>query len=492
MTVVFRTPARTSASTSSRRCRSGADSATRQTANTPPRQAARAAVDRQGPFSAGRIEGCQTSYVPPLVSAADGRRLDQRAAKLEIARVWIIGLRWESSSRDVVQREAVSLLRGYAPGHPCRRRSQRRRLSDRGVVRALRPPRGDADLRGRRGACPPSRSGDRLSPEHRLAEPSDRHQPHDRLRLRHGRDDAFAGHLIWGALDAAREQGHLLFIGETEGDTDLEQGLIEAMQDRGVDGVILASMYTRKITSPRCWPTGPPSCSTPSPPTNPRSVSGARRGRGGTHVARVLLEAGHQRRDRPHRRGPAEPRPKGQPRRSSTPPGHHRRTPRANAEIAGAVACPDWQPEDRLRGHPPTPEEDQAVSDHLLQRPLALGAYQALADSGLDVPGDVSVVSFDDDLMAIWVRPRLTTVALPHYELGRVAINLLLSEEGRSLARTGTHYPPHTDATPRTRIGTDTSLASASAPNCNSRLITKRPGPRRRPLSLDATNVSAE
>jgi LacI family transcriptional regulator len=45
------------------------------------------------------------------------------------------------------------------------------------------------------------------------------------------------------------------------------------------------------------------------------------------------------------------------------------------------------------------------------------------------VPGDVSVVSFDDDLMAMWVRPRLTTVALPHYELGRVAINLLPDQD---------------------------------------------------------------
>ena len=32
----------------------------------------------------------------------------------------------------------------------------------------------------------------------------------------------FAGHVFWGALDAARERGHLLFIGETEGDPDLE------------------------------------------------------------------------------------------------------------------------------------------------------------------------------------------------------------------------------------------------------------------------------
>src|SRR5436190_19907939 len=61
----------------------------------------------------------------------------------------------------------------------------------------------------------------------------------------------FAGHLIWGALDAAREHDHLLFIGETEGDADLERQLIETMHDRRVDGIVLASMYTRKVAVPK-------------------------------------------------------------------------------------------------------------------------------------------------------------------------------------------------------------------------------------------------
>ena len=60
----------------------------------------------------------------------------------------------------------------------------------------------------------------------------------------------FAGHLIWGALDAARERDHLLLIAETEGDVDLERQQIEAMLDRRVDGIILASMYTRKLIVP--------------------------------------------------------------------------------------------------------------------------------------------------------------------------------------------------------------------------------------------------
>jgi LacI family transcriptional regulator len=62
---------------------------------------------------------------------------------------------------------------------------------------------------------------------------------------------------------------------------------------------------------------------------------------------------------------------------------------------------------------------------------LALGAYQALDDFGLSVPADVSVVSFDDHPIASWMRPKLTTVVLPHHELGRTAVDVLFAEMGR-------------------------------------------------------------
>lgn len=47
------------------------------------------------------------------------------------------------------------------------------------------------------------------------------------------------------------------------------------------------------------------------------------------------------------------------------------------------------------------------------------------------MPTDVSVVSFDDHPIAAWIRPKLTTVALPHYELGRKAVDVLFAEIGR-------------------------------------------------------------
>lgn len=58
---------------------------------------------------------------------------------------------------------------------------------------------------------------------------------------------------------------------------------------------------------------------------------------------------------------------------------------------------------------------------------IALGAYQALQEAGAGVPDEVSVVSFDDSDLAGWLRPGLTSVALPHQEMGRRAVLALLA-----------------------------------------------------------------
>jgi LacI family transcriptional regulator len=59
-----------------------------------------------------------------------------------------------------------------------------------------------------------------------------------------------------------------------------------------------------------------------------------------------------------------------------------------------------------------------------------MGAYQAVGEAGQTVGGDVSVVSFDNSGLAGWLRPTLTSIALPHYELGRSAVRALLGGGG--------------------------------------------------------------
>ena len=59
---------------------------------------------------------------------------------------------------------------------------------------------------------------------------------------------------------------------------------------------------------------------------------------------------------------------------------------------------------------------------------LALGAYHALRELGLRCPDDVSVVGFNDMPFAGDFQPPMTTVRVPHFDLGAEAARLLLDQ----------------------------------------------------------------
>lgn len=59
---------------------------------------------------------------------------------------------------------------------------------------------------------------------------------------------------------------------------------------------------------------------------------------------------------------------------------------------------------------------------------LAIGAIQAARERGLVIPDDLSIVGFDDTLLATITDPALTTVAQPINEMGRQVMDLLIQE----------------------------------------------------------------
>jgi DNA-binding LacI/PurR family transcriptional regulator len=56
----------------------------------------------------------------------------------------------------------------------------------------------------------------------------------------------------------------------------------------------------------------------------------------------------------------------------------------------------------------------------------ALGALRKIQSQGLSVPGDISLVGFDDLFIASYTQPLLTTVHQPRREMGRMAMEMLL------------------------------------------------------------------
>ncbi|MEV7442508.1 substrate-binding domain-containing protein [Streptomyces sp. NPDC091204] len=63
---------------------------------------------------------------------------------------------------------------------------------------------------------------------------------------------------------------------------------------------------------------------------------------------------------------------------------------------------------------------------------LALGLLRALHEAGRAIPGDISVVGFDDIAEAAYFAPPLTTVRQDFGALGRRALELLVDEVTRS------------------------------------------------------------
>ena len=68
------------------------------------------------------------------------------------------------------------------------------------------------------------------------------------------------------------------------------------------------------------------------------------------------------------------------------------------------------------------PPDGLLISNNL----MTVGGLQAIAEAGLAIPGDIAVVGFDDASWATALRPPLTVVAQPTYEIGQTAAKLLL------------------------------------------------------------------
>jgi len=74
----------------------------------------------------------------------------------------------------------------------------------------------------------------------------------------------------------------------------------------------------------------------------------------------------------------------------------------------------------RLQSESVMPDAVFAATDR-----LAIAAMAVAADLHLHVPGELAIIGFDDIALAAQLRPSLTTMAQPAYELGRAAINMV-------------------------------------------------------------------
>jgi LacI family transcriptional regulator len=243
----------------------------------------------------------------------------------------------------------------------------------------------------------------------------------------------FAGQIILGAQEEAAKHDLLLLMLNTGGDPELERREIELLLQRQVDGVLYASMYHRVVQVPeqlRSVPTVLLDARTDNPAVPsvvPDEVQG------GFTAVHELLRHGHRRigflnnvDDIPATHGRLA--------------GYRRALSEAGVAFDPRLVVTETS--DAAGGY--------RAALTLLQRAerptalfcfadrMAMGAYRAAAELGLSIPADLSVIGFDNqELICDGIFPGLTTVALPHYDMGARAVAQLLALTGAPDQGTG-------------------------------------------------------
>ncbi|MEA5457245.1 LacI family DNA-binding transcriptional regulator [Sinomonas sp. JGH33] len=243
----------------------------------------------------------------------------------------------------------------------------------------------------------------------------------------------FAGEMILGAQDAAYERGWLVMLVDSGGNPDLEERQVSTLLQHQVDGIVYAKMYHQQLTVPG-GARGIPLVLLDAEDLDakvssvaPDEVLAART------AVKELLDAGHRRIGFINQNNEI-------PATSGRLEGY--RSALAEAGIEYDADLVTYEVPDVSGGRDGAlkllrlPEPPTGL--FCFRDPQALGAYEAAQSLGLGIPEDVSVTSVDDfEIISEGLWPGLTTVALPHYEMGRWAVSRLLDEiEDPEKART--------------------------------------------------------
>ena len=235
-----------------------------------------------------------------------------------------------------------------------------------------------------------------------------------------------AGQIFKGAQDAAWASSKLILLTNTDNNADLEQAAVEAMLEHQVEGIIYAAMYHHLVDPPKALYEAPSVllncfCADRSlPSVVSDEVSG------GQLATEVLLRKGHRRiafanhiTSDPGAVGRLE--------------GYKQALAAYGVPFDEKLVCVATEGADggyqcamRLFQQPHRPTALFCYNDR-----MAMGAYDALRKLKLAIPEDVAIVGFDNqEIIAAHLHPGLTTLELPHYAMGKWAVEFLLAHLG--------------------------------------------------------------
>ena len=234
----------------------------------------------------------------------------------------------------------------------------------------------------------------------------------------------FSSELARGAIESAQRAGHgLLVLGAAADGLDLPTQ-VDTLVHQWVDGILITSepLPEHKLNQLPCGntPLFMMDCAQPPHPNVIGLISFDWEA-AGYAAARHLLLLGHRRigyiggiADHPSSRLREQ--------------GVQRALSEAGVAIDPVLECSGnfladggYQAARLLLGLPEPPTALITANDL-----MALGALQAIGESGLQAPNDISLVGMDDIPYANFLSPPLTTINLPSYRAGQIGIQMLL------------------------------------------------------------------
>lgn len=233
----------------------------------------------------------------------------------------------------------------------------------------------------------------------------------------------YASPMIRGLLDAGAQRDHVVIMTETDNRPELLEESVRVLLARRVDGLLFGLMRARRVQLPGLPAKVPVVI-----------VNGTARGRaavlpdeyrGGLTAINHLLANGHTRiafigRSALHL-DPAVSATIGR-RLAGIDDGLRAARLGFVHEVEGA----QWEPGLGYAGAVEVIERTDATAILAANDRVAFGVFQAAQARGLAIPDDLSVLSFDDEPIATYLRPELSTIRLPYLEMGRMAMDRLL------------------------------------------------------------------
>ena len=246
----------------------------------------------------------------------------------------------------------------------------------------------------------------------------------------------YAVDIIRGAQEVAWENNMVLLIADSGNNRASAEAAVDVFLDRHVEGIIYSAMYHREVELPAGLedvPTVLANCFLEDrtvPSVVPDEFNG------GFNATEALIKAGHTRIGFINL---------WEVREGVPPP-----VPASNGRLLGyRYALQENNilfDESLVRFTNQTPPENYYHTQELMALPnpptaifcgndcVAMACYGALADLGLRVPDDIAVVGFDNIIdICEGLLPALTTIQLPHYEMGKWAVSYLITNQSKKM-----------------------------------------------------------